>query len=203
MKLYYTPGSCSLSAHIILRETGLDFSIERVDLSTKKTESGKDFFTINPKGKVPTLQLDNGDILTEAVAILQYLADSKSDRNLIASPKSLERYHQIEILNFISSEIHSNYGPLFAPNTPENYMPIAKEKLKSKFQYIDSVLAKQSFISGNHFTVADAYLFAVSRWAPYVKLDLTDLTHLQDFLKRIAQRPHVHSALVAEGLIKE
>lgn len=203
MKLYYTPGSCSLSPHIVLRETGLDFSIERIDLRAKKTESGKDFLSINPKGQVPVLQLDNGDILTEGVAIVQYLADLKPDRNLISPPKSLERYHQIEWLNFLASEVHKGYGPLFSPDTPESYVPIVKEKLKGKFRYVDEVLAKHNFICGNHFTVADAYLFTLSQWAPHVGLEITDLTHLQDYLKRIAQRPNVHSALVTEGLIKE
>ncbi|OAT47260.1 glutathione S-transferase [Proteus hauseri ATCC 700826] len=203
MKLYYAPGSCSLSPHIVLRETGLDFSIERIDLRAKKTESGKDFLSINPKGQVPVLQLDNGDVLTEGVAIVQYLADLKPDRNLISPPKTLERYHQIEWLNFLASEMHKGYGPLFSPDTPESYVPVVKEKLKSKFRYIDEVLTKHNFICGNNFTVADAYLFTLSQWAPHVGLDITDLTHLQDYLKRIAQRPNVHSALVTEGLIKE
>lgn len=151
MKLYYTPGSCSLSPHIVLRETGLDFSIERIDLRAKKTESGKDFLTINPKGQVPVLQLDNGDILTEGVAIVQYLADLKPDRNLIAPPKSLERYHQIEWLNFLASEVHKGYGPLFSPDTPESYVPVVKTKLKSKFAYINDVLSKQKCACGEAF----------------------------------------------------
>lgn len=203
MKLYYTPGSCSLSPHIVLRETGLDFSIERIDLRAKKTESGKDFLTINPKGQVPVLQLDNGDILTEGVAIIQYLADLKPDRNLIAPAKTLERYHQIEWLNFLASEVHKGYSPLFSPDTPESYLPVVKTKLKNKFAYINDVLSKHKFACGEYFTVIDAYLFTLSQWAPHVGLDLTDLTHLQDYLKRIAQRPNVHSALVTEGLIKE
>ncbi|HEK0470143.1 TPA: glutathione transferase GstA [Proteus mirabilis] len=203
MKLYYTPGSCSLSPHIVLRETGLDFSIERIDLRTKKTESGKDFLAINPKGQVPVLQLDNGDILTEGVAIVQYLADLKPDRNLIAPPKALERYHQIEWLSFLASEVHKGYSPLFSSDTPESYLPVVKNKLKSKFVYINDVLSKQKCVCGDHFTVADAYLFTLSQWAPHVALDLTDLSHLQDYLARIAQRPNVHSALVTEGLIKE
>ena len=201
MKLYYAPGACSLSPHIILRETGLDFSIERVNLKEKKTEKGEDFLAINPKGQVPTLVLDNGDQLTEGAVIVQYIADQKPDRNLIALPGSMKRYHQLEALNFISTELHKNYGPLFTPSSPDETKDMAKATLLKKFKYVDDVLAKQAFFAGDTFSVADAYLFTVSNWAKIVGVDLSQLTHLTNYLAKIAKRPKVQEALEAEGLI--
>ncbi|WP_369312039.1 glutathione transferase GstA [Providencia rettgeri] len=201
MKLYYAPGACSLSPHIILRETGLDFSIERVNIKEKKTEKGEDFLAINPKGQVPTLVLDNGEQLTEGAVIVQYLADQKPDRNLIALAGSMKRYHQMEALNFISTELHKNFSPLFTPGTPEDYKETVRHTLLSKFKYVDSVLAKHAFFAGDSFSVADAYLFTVTGWAKHVGLDLSSLTHLQDYLAKIAKRPTVQEALKAEGLI--
>lgn len=201
MKLYYAPGACSLSPHIILRETGLDFSIERVNIKEKKTEKGEDFLAVNPKGQVPTLVLDNGELLTEGAVIVQYLADQKPDRNLIALAGSMKRYHQMEALNFISTELHKNFSPLFTPGTPDEYKDTVRKILLNKFKYVDSVLAKQAFFAGDSFSVADAYLFAVSGWAKHVGLDLSSLTHLQDYLVKVAKRPNVQEALKAEGLI--
>lgn len=201
MKLYYAPGACSLSPHIILREAGLDFSIERVNLKEKKTEKGEDFLVINPKGQVPTLVLDNGDQLTEGAVIVQYIADQKPDRNLIALPGSMKRYHQLEALNFISTELHKNYGALFSPNSPDETKEMAKTTLLKKFKYVDDVLAKQTFFAGDNFSVADAYLFTVSNWAKIVGVDLSQLTHLTSYLAKIAKRPKVQEALEAEGLL--
>ncbi|RAX04290.1 MULTISPECIES: glutathione transferase GstA [unclassified Photorhabdus] len=201
MKLYYQPGACSLSPHIILREAGLDFSVIKVDLKTKKTENGDDFFAINPKGQIPTLLLDNNEILTEGAVIVQYIADQKPDKKLIAPAGTMERYHQLEWLSHISSEIHKGFSPLFMPGTPENYRPVAINNLLRRFKYIDEVLAKQPYIAGEHFTVADAYLFTLSNWAPLVRLDLSDLVHLKAYQERIAERPNVRDALKAEGLI--
>ncbi|MER2473491.1 glutathione transferase GstA [Photorhabdus laumondii] len=201
MKLYYQPGACSLSPHIILREAGLDFSVIKVDLKTKKTENGDDFFAINPKGQIPTLLLDNNEILTEGSVIVQYIADQKPDKKLIAPAGTMERYRQLEWLSHISSEIHKGFSPLFFPGTPENYRPVAINNLLRKFKYIDEVLAKQPYIAGEHFTVADAYLFTLSNWAPLVQLDLSDLVHLKAYQERIAERPNVRDALKAEGLI--
>ncbi|MCT8341517.1 glutathione transferase GstA [Photorhabdus kleinii] len=201
MKLYYQPGACSLSPHIILREAGLDFSVIKVDLKTKKTENGDDFFAINPKGQIPTLLLDNNEILTEGAVIVQYIADQKPDKKLIAPAGTMERYHQLEWLSHISSEIHKGFSPLFMPGTPENYRPVAINNLLRRFKYIDEVLAKQPYIAGEHFTVADAYLFTLSNWAPLVQLDLSDLVHLKAYQERIAERPNVRDALKAEGLI--
>ncbi|MDB6369261.1 glutathione transferase GstA [Photorhabdus bodei] len=201
MKLYYQPGACSLSPHIILREAGLDFSVIKVDLKTKKTENGDNFFAINPKGQIPTLLLDNNEILTEGAVIVQYIADQKPDKKLIAPAGTMERYHQLEWLSHISSEIHKGFSPLFLPGTPENYRPVAINNLLRRFKYIDEVLAKQPYIAGEHFTVADAYLFTLSNWAPLVQLDLSDLVHLKAYQERIAERPNVRDALKAEGLI--
>ncbi|MBS9438526.1 glutathione transferase GstA [Photorhabdus noenieputensis] len=201
MKLYYQPGACSLSPHIILREAGLDFSVIKVDLKTKKTENGDDFFAINPKGQIPTLLLDNNEILTEGSVIVQYIADQKPDKKLIAPAGTMERYHQLEWLSHLSSEIHKGFSPLFMPGTPENYRPVAINNLLKKFKYIDEVLAKQPYIAGEHFTVADAYLFTLSNWAPLVQLDLSDLVHLKAYQGKIAERPNVRDALKAEGLI--
>ncbi len=201
MKLYYAPGACSLSPHIVLRETGLDFSIERVDLKEKITENGDDFLAINPKGQVPTLILDNGERLTEGAVIVQYIADHKPDRNLIAPAGTMRRYHQLEMLNFISTELHKGFGPLFSPVTPDQYKAVVKENLEKKFKYVDDILAKQEFFAGDHFTVIDAYLFTVSNWAKIVGLDITHLKHLEKYREKIAKRPHVQEALAAEGLI--
>ncbi|MBS9425304.1 glutathione transferase GstA [Photorhabdus caribbeanensis] len=201
MKLYYQPGACSLSPHIILREAGLDFSVIKVDLKTKKMENGDDFFAINPKGQIPTLLLDNNEILTEGAVIVQYIADQKPDKKLIAPAGTMERYHQLEWLSHLSSEIHKGFSPLFFPGTPENYRPVAINNLLRRFKYIDEVLAKQPYIAGEHFTVADAYLFTLSNWAPLVQLDLSNLVHLKAYREKIAERPNVRDALKAEGLI--
>ncbi|WP_445497695.1 glutathione transferase GstA [Photorhabdus sp. SF281] len=201
MKLYYQPGACSLSPHIILREAGLDFSVIKVDLKTKKTENGDDFLAVNPKGQVPTLLLDNNEILTEGSVIVQYIADQKPEKKLIAPAGTMERYHQLECLSYISSEIHKGYSPLFLPGTPDNYRPVAINYLLKKFNYIDEVLAKQPYIAGDNFTVADAYLFTVSNWASLVQLDLSGLIHLKAYQEKIAERPNVRDALKAEGLI--
>lgn len=167
MKLFYKPGACSLSPHIVLREAGLDFSIERVDLVTKKTETGADYLSINPKGQVPALVLDDGSLLTEGVAIVQYLADKVPDRHLIAPSGTLSRYHAIEWLNFIATELHKGFSPLFNPNTPDEYKTIVRERLDKQFSYVDSVLtaARDCCI-----TCSDCRLFCIANPASYVRL---------------------------------
>lgn len=203
MKLYYAPGACSLSPHIILRETGLDFSIVRVNIKEKTTETGENFLAINPKGQVPTLVLDDGEQLTEGAVIVQYIADQNPNRNLIALPGSMKRYHQLEALNFISTELHKNFTPLFAPGTPEEYKETVRAMLLKKSQYVDSILKNQPyFVNKSDFCVADAYLFTVTNWANFVGLDLSSLTHLKDYCEKIAKRPKVQEALAAEGLLK-
>ncbi|CRY06755.1 glutathione transferase GstA [Yersinia enterocolitica] len=198
MKLFYKPGACSLSPHIVLREAGLDFSIESVDLATKKTETGEDYLRINPKGQVPALLLDDGSLLTEGVAIVQYLADKVPDRHLIAPSGTLSRYHAIEWLNFIATELHKGFSPLFNPKTPDEYKAIARERLDKQFSYVDGVLAKHDYLLGSKFSVADAYLFTVTRWAIALKLEIKQRSHLDKYMARVAERPAVKAALAAE-----
>ncbi|CNI02281.1 glutathionine S-transferase [Yersinia thracica] len=200
MKLFYKPGACSLSPHIVLREAGLDFSIESVDLATKKTETGEDYLRINPKGQVPALLLDDGSLLTEGVAIVQYLADIVPDRQLIAPSGTLSRYHAIEWLNFVATELHKGFSPLFNPKTPDEYKAIARERLDKQFSYVDSELAKHDYLLGSKFSVADAYLFTVTRWANALKLDVKQRSHLDKYMARVADRPAVKEALAAEKI---
>lgn len=200
MKLFCKAGACSLSPHIVLRETGLDFTLVTVDTKTKLTEQGEDYLHINPKGQVPALQLNGGSILTEGVAIIQYLADLKADRQLLAPTGSLTRYHTLEWLNFIATELHKGFSPLFRPNTPEEYNVIVRQQLEQKFRYVNSELTERQWLMGSRFTIADAYLFTVTRWAHALKLDLGDLTALNGWFERVAARPAVVAALKAEGL---
>lgn len=200
MKLFYKAGACSLSPHIVLREAGLDFTAEKVDLAQKKTESGADYLAINPKGQVPALLLDDGSLLTEGVAIVQYLADRVPDRNLIPAAGTLSRYHAIEWLNYIATELHKGFSPLFNPKTPDEYKAIARTRLEQQFSYLDSVLAKQHFLLGNRFSVADAYLFTVLRWAIALQFDLKKHSRLAAYFDSVAARPAVDAALNAEGL---
>lgn len=200
MKLYYKAGACSLSPHIILREAGLDFSIVRVDLATKKTESGDDFLAVNPKGQIPTLELNDGSILTEGVAIVQYLADQKPDRQLLPEVGTLARYHALEWLNYIATELHKGFSPLFNPKTPEEFKAVTREALAKKFAYVNDSLKGHQYLLGARFSVADAYLFTVMGWAKALKFDLSALTDLNAYLDRVAARPAVDAALVAEGL---
>ncbi|CNH56710.1 glutathione transferase GstA [Yersinia pekkanenii] len=198
MKLFYKPGACSLSPHIVLRETGLDFSIESVDLVTKITETGEDYLSINPKGQVPALLLDDGSLLTEGVAIVQYLADKAPDSNLITPFGTLSRYHAIEWLNFIATELHKGFSPLFNPKTPDEYKVIARERLIKQFNYVDSVLAQHDYLLGKKFSVADAYLFTITRWANALKLEINQRSYLDNYMARISERPAVKAALAAE-----
>lgn len=202
MKLFYSPGACSLSPHIILRETGQDFTLEKVDLVKKKTESGKVYRSINPKGQVPALLLDNGNLLTEGVAIVQYLADRSPDANLIAPIGNLSRYQTISWLTYISSELHKSFSPLLHSDTPDEYKKILRNKLETQFQYLDTTLKNDQFLQGKHFTLADAYLFTVLRWVFILKFDLTKYPHLLAYFERIGKRPAVEAALNAEKLKK-
>jgi glutathione S-transferase len=202
MKLYYSPGACSLAPHIALREAGLKFEIEKVDLAAKKTERGADYWSINPKGYVPALQLDGGDVLTEVSAVLQHIADQKPAANLLPAFGSKERYRVLEWIGFITTELHKGFGPLWKPTTPDAYKPIVLETLAKRLQYVESQLGAQ-YLTGATFTVADAYLFVVVSWAKYLKVDLTPYAKLRALLDRIAARPAVQAAMVAEGLIKE
>jgi len=185
-----------------LREAGLKFEIEKVDLAAKKTERGADYWSINPKGYVPALQLDDGEILTEVSAVLQYIADQKPAANLLPAFGRTERYRVLEWIGFIATELHKGFGPLWRPNTPEAYKPVVIETLAKRLQYVESQLGTQ-YLTGAQFTVADAYLFVIVSWAKYHNVDLTPYAKLRALLDRIAARPAVQSAMKAEGLIKE
>ena len=202
MKLYIAPGACSLSPHIVLREAGIAHSIEKVDLKAKKTESGADFSAINPKGYVPTLQLDDGSILTEGPVIVQYLADQKPDSGLAAKAGSKERYKVQEWLNFISTELHKQYSPLFNPTFDATTKKFFADKLGGRYAWLNTHFATNQYLMGNDFCVADAYLFTVLNWASRVNIDLSQWPNVQAYHARVAARPKVQEAMKAEGLIK-
>ena len=203
MKLYYSPGACSLSPRIVALEAGLDLAYEKVDGKAKRTESGEDFWQINPKGYVPALQLDDGAVLTEGPAIVQYLADLRPASGLAPANGSLARYRLQEALGYINSELHKSYSPLFNPATPEATREERKEYLRRRYALIEATLTRHPYLLGDEFTVADAYLFTVTRWAQFVDLDLTAFPHLQAFQQLVAARPAVARALEAEGLLKK
>lgn len=203
MKLYFSPGACSLSPHIVLREAGLQFDLEQVDLAAKKIKAtGSNYREINPKGMVPVLQLDSGEVLTEGPAIVQYVADQKPESGLAPKPGTLERYRVMEWLNFVTAEVHKNFTPLFKPNTPDEYKQIARNNLAERFAFVDGKLAGKQYLMGDRFTVADAYLFTVSNWTSIHKIDLSQWPNLKAFAERVRARPQVQEALKAEGLIK-
>lgn len=203
MKLFYAPGACSLSPHIVLRECGYDFTLVKVDFANKKTEKGEDYLKINPKGQVPALQLDEGDILTEGPAIVQYLADLKPDRKLLAPVGSLTRYHTIAWLNYVSSELHKAFGPLFHAADPEEDKEKARKVLKTKYHdVVEPALKKKEWIAGQHFSVADIYLFVVTRWAKKMRVfNLDELDALKKWMQAISERPSVKAAIDAENSV--
>ncbi len=200
MKLYFLPGACSLSPHIVLRETGANFELEKVNLKEKKTSGGGDYLAVNPKGQVPVLQLDSGETLTEGPVIVQYLADQNPAAGLAGTAGTMERYRVQEWLNFTTSELHKNFAPLFRPNTPDAYKNIARANLSNRYDWINEKLAGKPYLTGDKFTVADAYLFTVTRWAPGVGIDTAKWPHVTAFMDRVAARPKVQEALKAEGL---
>jgi glutathione S-transferase len=202
MKLFYSPGACSLSPHIVLREAGVAFALERVDLKAKRTETGADFTLINPKGQVPTLQLDSGEILTEGPVIVQYVSDLHPAAGLTGAAGSMARWRVLEWLNFITSELHKGFSPLFRPNTPDSYKDIARANLVAKFDGLEVQLAARNWLTGESFTAADAYLFTVMNWGRYTGIDIARWPNLAAYHARIAARPKVQEAMVAEGLLK-
>jgi glutathione S-transferase len=202
MKLYFSPGACSLSPHITALEAGLNVTLVKVDTKTKKLEDGSDFLAINPKGQVPTLVLDDGDVVTEGPVIAQILADLAPASNLAPGNGTKARYKLQEWLNFITSELHKGYSPLFKPTTPEDYKPLAKQHLADRYAFVDQKLAGKKYLLGDTFTVADAYLFTVSNWAKFVGVDLSAYGNVAAFMARVAERPQVQAALKAEGLTK-
>lgn len=202
MKLFLTPGACSLSPHIVLREADLPFEAEVVDLKTKRTKSGADFRALNPKGQVPTLQLDGGDILTEGAAIVQYLADQKPEKKLAPANGTVERYHLQEWLNYVAAEVHKGFSPLFNPNTPDAYKGIAKQNLAAKFEHLAKTLGSRDYLMGS-FTVADAYLYTILTWAKPMGIDIGQWPTLKAYFDRIAARPAVRAAHEAEAKAKQ
>ncbi|MGM9516859.1 glutathione transferase GstA [Roseateles sp. DB2] len=202
MKLYYSPGACSLSPHIVLREAGLPFEAVLASTKTKKLADGTDFFSINPKGSVPVLELDNGERLTEGPAIVQYLADLVPEKQLAPANGSWPRYRLQEWLNYITSELHKGFSPLFNPATPEDAKPLFREALNKRLTWVDSQLEGRDYLLGSQFSVADAYLFVVSNWGQYVGVDISGLPNLGAWRGRVAARPAVQEAMKAEGLLK-
>lgn len=201
MKLYYAPGACSLSPHIALREAGIPFQLEKVDFATKKVASGADFNSINPKGYVPALELDNGQLLTEGPAIVQYVADLKPDSGLAPQAGTWERVRLQEALSFITSEIHKSFGPLFRKANAE-WQQAAKENIAKRFDYVSKNLGSNDYLFGKQFTVADGYLFVMLHWTKFVEFDLGKWPTLQNYAARVSARPKVQEALKAEGLAK-
>ncbi|WP_437964323.1 glutathione transferase GstA [Sorangium sp. So ce260] len=200
MKLYFTPGACSLSPHVVAREVGIELTLDKVDLASKKTSSGRDFSAINPKGYIPALELDDGEVLTEGPAIVQYLADQKPEAKLVPPPGTMARYRVQEMLGYINSELHKNYSPLFNPKTSPEQRQEREEYLRKRYGVIEAALAKGPYLFGEQFTVADAYLFTVTNWSNFVKLDLSAFPNLLAYQRRVAARPAVQGAMRAEGL---
>jgi glutathione S-transferase len=202
MKLFFSPGACSLSPHIVLQEAGLDFTLERVDIRARQTESGADFLAINSKGYVPALELEDGTVLTEGPAIVQFVADLVPDRQLVPAHGTLERYQVIEWLNFIATEVHKSFGPLFRPTATDDMKEAARANLSNRLGWIAGRLEGRDYLMGSQFTVADAYLFTALGWAAFVNFDLSPWPLLGAYQQRVAGRPAVQQALRAEGLIK-
>lgn len=201
MKLYYAPGACSMAPHIVLREAGLKFDLDKVDLAAKKTESGEDYLAVNPKGYVPALKLDDGTVLTEASVICQYIADLRPRRGLAPKPKTPERYKLMEWLNFTSSEIHKGLGDFFNPKMTPEWREARLDRLAKRFDYLDRVLGANQHLMGE-FSIADAYLFTLLNWTGRLQVDISKWPNIQAFKARIAERPAVKKAMKAEGLGK-
>ena len=202
MKLYYSPGACSLSPHITLHESGLPFEHVLAPTKTHQLEDGTDYYSINPLGYVPLLELDDGTRLTEGPAIVQYIADQVPAKNLAPANGTLERYKLQSWLNFISTELHKGFSPLFNPATPADYKPMVIDKLMSRMKWVDGQLAGKQYLMGDAFSVADPYLFTVTNWAPRVGVDISSFANIASFRERMAARPAVMAAMKHEGLLK-
>lgn len=200
MKLYYSPGACSLSPHIVLREAGLPFTLEKTDLKTKKTAGGADYWSINSKGAVPALQLDDGRVLTEGPVVAQYIADQKPDCGLAPRWGTFERYQVMEMLNYIGSEVHTGFHPIFKPNVSPEAKAAAVENLEKKFDWLSKRITAGKHLFGDAFTVADAYLFTVLRWTEFAKIDRGKWPTLAAYFELVGRRPAVQAAFKAEGI---
>jgi len=202
MKLFYSPGACSLSPHIVLREAGLPFEPVLASTKTHKLQDGTDYYTINPKGYVPLLELDDGQRLTEGPAIVQYLADRVPEKKLAPANGTMARYRLQEWLNFITSELHKGIGGMFNPAMPEEAKALMRARATDRLKWVDNQLAGKPYLMGDDFSVADAYLFTVARWSKMVGIDISGMTELTAYLERVAARPAVQAAMKAEGLLK-
>ena len=202
MKLYYSPGACSLSPHIALHEAGLAFTPVLASTRSHKLQDGTDYYTINPLGYVPVLELDDGTRLREGPAIVQYIADQVPLKMLAPQNGSLQRYRLQEWLTFIGTELHKGFSPLFDPATPEDYKPLVRTRLLQRLQWVDSQLAGKQYLMGDQFTVADGYLFTVTNWTKPTHVDISGLANLAAYRERVAARPAVQAAMKAEGLLK-
>mgnify|MGYP003945917901 CR=1 FL=1 len=202
MKLYYSPGACSLAPHIALREAGMKFDLVKTALQTHTLADGSDYYQITAKGQVPLLELDDEARLSEGPVILQYIADHAPASGLAPAAGTMERYRVMEWLNFITSEIHKSFSPMFNPNMPQDGKEVFAARLKDRFAYVDARLEGQDYLMGKQFSIADAYLFTVSNWAASVGVDLTGLKNLEAYRARVKARPAVQEAMKAEGLVK-
>jgi glutathione S-transferase len=200
MRLYFAPGSCALSPHIVLIEAGLAYTLEQVDLRTKKTASGADYLSVNPKGYVPALDTGSGAVLTEGPAIVQYLGDLVPGKQLVPAAGTMERYHVIEWLNFISAELHKSYSPFFRQGLSDDVRAFARANLERRMSYLNEVLARQPYLMDQQFTVADAYLYTVLNWNAKIKFEMDSLPHLQAYFQRMGERPAVQQARREQGL---
>ena len=202
MKLYYSPGACSLSPHIVLREAGLAFELMLASTKTHKLQDGTDYYSINSKGYVPLLELDNGERLSEGPAIVQYIADKVPGKNLAPANGTMARYRLQEWLNFITSELHKGIGGMFNPAMPEEAKSLMRAKATDRLKWVDGELASRQYLMGDDFSVADAYLYTVTRWTAHVGMDISGLSNLGAYMARVTARPAVQEALKAEGLLK-
>jgi len=202
MKLYYAPGACSLSPHVVLREAGMTFDLDRVALGEKKTSDGSDFTKISPLGYVPALQLDDGEVLTEGAAIVQYLADQAPAAKLMPEAGTTDRYKAQEWLTFISSELHKGFSPLFNPALPDEMKSGVITRLETRFDYVEKQLAGKQYLMGDAFSVVDAYGFTILNWANFKDVDLSRWPNISAYMGRVAARPKVNEALKAEGLVE-
>lgn len=202
MKLYFSPGACSMAPHIVAREAGYQFDLEKVDIPNKKTAGGEDFWKINPKGYVPALRLDDGELLTEVGVIIQYLADQKPESGLAPKAGTMERYHLMEAVNFAATEIHKQIGALFNPKMTPEMKAVQLGVIERRFNALEKALEGKQYVMGEKFSVADAYLFTVLNWTGMHKIDLGKWPNIKGFMARVAARPKVQETLKAEGLIK-
>ena len=203
MRLYFAPGTCSLAPHIVAREAGVAVDLVKVDLATKLTGRGDDYRKINPKGAVPALVIEDGTVLTEAAVVIQYLADRAPGAGLIPAAGTLDRYVAQQWLNYVATELHKGFGPLWHKETPAEMRRSVKEQLAAKFSFLDQELSRRPYLAGDSFGVADAYAFTILGWAKFMAIDLARWPNLAAYVPRISERPKVRETLVAEGLIED